>query len=268
MDVSNRKGDNVAGARIDADTRILIIGAGVVGAALADDLTRHGMTSVTVVDQGPLYRTGGSSSHAPGFAFQTTGSAVMSELARRTLDKLDGLTLDGQWILNWVGGLELACDGERLQYLRRRHNLLQSWGIPAQLVSPAECGELFPGLDTSGVVGGFHTPTDGVVKAVRAVEWQARRAIANGAKFYGHTEVTGFRIDHGQVTGVDVRPPPPFPATRPKDTSSPPEPTASTPISSSSARGCGGRASESCWDWSSPWFRWNTAPPTPAPFRR
>lgn len=201
----------MASARIDADTRILIIGAGVVGAALADDLTRQGMASVTVVDQGPLYRTGGSSSHAPGFAFQTTGSPVMTELARRTLDKLDGLTLDGQWILKRVGGLELACDEERMEYLHRRHNLAQSWGVPARLVTPEECAELFPGLDASVVLGGLHTPTDGVVKAVRAVEWQARRAISNGAKFYGHTQVTGFRIEGGRVTGVDVRPTPPVP---------------------------------------------------------
>ena len=201
----------MADARIDADTRILIIGAGVVGAALADDLTRQGMRSVTVVDQGPLYQTGGSSSHAPGFAFQNTGSPVMSELARRTLDKLDGLTLDGQWILKRVGGLELACDEERLQYLHRRHNLAQAWGVPARMVSPEECNELFPGLDAATVRGGLHTPTDGVVKAVRAVEWQARRAISNGARFFGHTQVTGFRTEGGRVTGVDVRPTPPVP---------------------------------------------------------
>ncbi|MFP3463789.1 FAD-dependent oxidoreductase [Arthrobacter globiformis] len=201
----------MASARIDADTRILIIGAGVVGAALADDLTQHGMKSVTVVDQGPLYRTGGSSSHAPGFAFQTTGSPVMTELARRTLDKLDGATLDGQWILKRVGGLELACEPERLEYLHRRHNLARSWDVPARMVSADECGKLFPGLDTTAVLGGLHTPTDGVVKAVRAVEWQARRAIENGARFYGHTAVTGFRTDRGRVTGVDVRPTPPVP---------------------------------------------------------
>ncbi|WP_423182660.1 FAD-dependent oxidoreductase [Arthrobacter sp. NyZ413] len=201
----------MATTRLDADTRILIIGAGVVGAALADDLTRHGMRSVTVVDRGPLYKTGGSSSHAPGFAFQTTGSPVMSELARRTLDKLDDLDLDGEWILKRVGGLELACDEERMEYLHRRHNLAQSWGIPSRIVSPAECAELFPALDASSVVGGFHTPTDGVVKAVRAVEWQARRAISNGAVFYGHTEVTGFRTEAGRVSGVEVRSTPPVP---------------------------------------------------------
>ena len=54
--------------------RVVIIGAGVVGSALADELTERGWTDVTVVDQGQLYAPGGSSSHAPGLAFQTNPS--------------------------------------------------------------------------------------------------------------------------------------------------------------------------------------------------
>ena len=43
-----------------AGPRVVIIGAGVVGAALADELSARGWTEVTVVDQGPLPATGGS----------------------------------------------------------------------------------------------------------------------------------------------------------------------------------------------------------------
>ena len=49
-----------------AQRRIVIIGAGVVGAALADELVLRGQPEITVVDKGPLFATGGSSSHAPG----------------------------------------------------------------------------------------------------------------------------------------------------------------------------------------------------------
>ncbi|MET7329922.1 FAD-dependent oxidoreductase [Nonomuraea sp. NPDC005650] len=45
--------------------RLVIVGAGIVGCALADELTERGWTDVTVVDQGPLFAVGGSSSHAP-----------------------------------------------------------------------------------------------------------------------------------------------------------------------------------------------------------
>ena len=37
-----------------AAQRVVIIGAGVVGANLADELTARGWDRITVVDQGPL----------------------------------------------------------------------------------------------------------------------------------------------------------------------------------------------------------------------
>ena len=59
--------------RMDA-RRIVIVGSGVVGAALADELAARGATDVTVVDKGPLFVTGGSSSHAPGLVSRTSPS--------------------------------------------------------------------------------------------------------------------------------------------------------------------------------------------------
>ncbi len=38
--------------------RVVVIGAGIVGANLADELTARGWDRVTVVDQGPLPLTG------------------------------------------------------------------------------------------------------------------------------------------------------------------------------------------------------------------
>ena len=46
--------------------RIVIIGAGIVGTNLADELVTRGWNNITVLDQGPLNMPGGSTSHAPG----------------------------------------------------------------------------------------------------------------------------------------------------------------------------------------------------------
>lgn len=196
-----------------AKPRVAIIGLGVVGAALADELTLRGITSVTVLEQGPLYSTGGSSSHAPGFVYQTTPDRTMTRLAMRTLDKLDGVSLNGQWLLKRVGGLEIATTPERLEDLKRRHGLATSWGPPSQLISPEECGRLWPGLDTGLVLGGYLTPTDGIVKSVAAVQWQAERAIDRGARVLDHTRVVGVAREGDRVTGVDVVPVPAVDAT-------------------------------------------------------
>ncbi|NUK13547.1 FAD-binding oxidoreductase, partial [Streptomyces lunaelactis] len=97
-----------------AGPRVVIIGAGVVGAALADELSFAGWSDITVVDQGPLPATGGSSSHAPGLVFQTNSSKTMTELARYTVEKLCSLDVDGQPCFLQVGGLEVATTPERL----------------------------------------------------------------------------------------------------------------------------------------------------------
>ncbi len=88
--------------------RFVVIGAGVVGAAVADELTARGATDVTVLDKGPLYATGGSSSHAPGLISRTSPSKMMQELADYTLDKFAELELDGAPAMLPVGTLEVA----------------------------------------------------------------------------------------------------------------------------------------------------------------
>lgn len=185
--------------------RVVIVGLGVVGAAVADELVQRGWRDITVVEQGPLFETGGSSSHAPGFVFQTSANRAMTQLAQRTLDKLEGLSVNGEWISKRVGGIELATTEERLRELHRRQGFAQSWGVPAELISPDRIAALWPGLDTGSLLGGMHTPTDAVVKGVRAVEFQARRAEAGGARLLPWTRVSAVHTAGSKVTGVQIR---------------------------------------------------------------
>ena len=54
--------------------RTAVIGAGVVGAAIVDELSARGWRDLNVVDQGDLPATGGSTSHGPGPVFRTHSS--------------------------------------------------------------------------------------------------------------------------------------------------------------------------------------------------
>ncbi len=182
--------------------RVVIIGAGIVGCALVDELTERGWTDVTVLEQGPLFAAGGSTSHAPGLVFQTNGSKTMAEFARYTVEKYSGLTLDGQWCFRQVGGLEVALTPERLSELQRRHGFATSWGIAGRLLDPEETVRAWPLLDPDVVLGGYLVPTDGLAKAVRASEAQARRAIERGATVLGGQTVTSIRTEHGHVAAV------------------------------------------------------------------
>ncbi|WP_103350872.1 FAD-dependent oxidoreductase [Amycolatopsis sp. CA-128772] len=177
--------------------KVVIIGAGIVGANLADELTARGWTDVTVLDRGPLPRTGGSTSHAPGLVFQTNPSKAMTDFARYTVEKL--LSLD---CFLQVGGMEVATTPARWEDLKRKHGWATSWGVPGRLIDAAECVERWPLLDGSRIFGALHVPTDGLARAVKAVEVLAARAGSRGARFIGSTKVTDVLTDRGRVTGV------------------------------------------------------------------
>ncbi|GLY94150.1 FAD-dependent oxidoreductase [Actinoplanes sp. NBRC 103695] len=176
--------------------KVVIIGAGIVGCALADELTLRGLTDVTVLEQGPLFATGGSSSHAPGLVFQTNPSRTMSRLAQYTVDKYVELGCFDQ-----VGSLEVATTPARLAELHRRHGFARSWGISSGLLGPDECRSLYPLLGDS-VLGGLHVPGDGLARAVPAGEAQALRAQSRGAVFRPFEKVVEIVVDGGRVTGV------------------------------------------------------------------
>ncbi|GAA1865137.1 FAD-dependent oxidoreductase [Pseudonocardia ailaonensis] len=178
--------------------RVVVIGSGVVGAAVADELTERGWTDVTVLDRGPLSLPGGSSSHAPGLVFQANPSRTMGRFARYTVEKLT--SLDG--CFTQVGGLEVATTPERTAELWRRHGFLSSIGVESAIIGPEECAALHPLLPASHVLAGLHIPTDGLAKAPRAVEAQAQRAISRGARFLGSQQVVEILRSGSRVTGV------------------------------------------------------------------
>ncbi|MFI6926810.1 FAD-dependent oxidoreductase [Nonomuraea spiralis] len=179
--------------------RVVIIGAGIVGCAVADELTERGWTDVTVVDRGPLFAAGGSSSHAPGLVFQTNPSKTMTEFAAYTVRKYTGL---GERCFRQVGGLEVATTPERWTDLHRKLGWAQSWGVEARLLDTGQCAELWPMLDRGRVLGGLYVPSDGLAGAVACGETQAARATGRGARFLGGHTVTGIEQKGGRVTGV------------------------------------------------------------------
>src|ERR1700761_7267389 len=114
--------------------RVVIIGGGVVGAALVDELTGRGWSDVTLVDQGDLPAPGGSTTHAPGLVFQANSSKTMTEFARYTVEKLGSLEVDGEPSFLPVGGLEVAATPERVAELHRRHGWLTAWGVESYVL--------------------------------------------------------------------------------------------------------------------------------------
>lgn len=55
--------------KLPRQAQAVIIGAGIVARSAAYHLTKLGWRNVVELDQGPLFNTGGSTSHSPGLVF-------------------------------------------------------------------------------------------------------------------------------------------------------------------------------------------------------
>ena len=71
--------------------RVVIVGAGIVGASIADELMARGISDLTVLDRGPLFASGGSTFHAPGLVSRTSVSRMMARFAIETVESMSSL---------------------------------------------------------------------------------------------------------------------------------------------------------------------------------
>lgn len=182
--------------------KIVIIGAGIVGCSLADELTERGETDVTVIEQGPMPAPGGSTSHAPGLVQKVTANKTLALMADQTINKLLSVQHEEGPGFYQVGSLEVATTQERLTELHRRVSWLKSYGFEAEVVSPERAAQLHPVLDPTKILGAIYCPTDGLAKAVRAVQGLQRIAESRGAVFKDRHEVIAIESENGKVTGV------------------------------------------------------------------
>ena len=182
--------------------QIVVIGAGIVGCFAAYHLTRLGWREVLVVDQGPLFRTGGSTSHAPGLVFENNAARTTCHFAMAAVDLYRELRLDGEPVYKEVGSLEVATTQERWADLTRKAGLAKSWGLEAHLIGRDEIHRLVPTMRTDHLYGAIHVPRDGVLRGVDAAEAVARTAAARGARFEGLARVTQIEVTGGRVRAV------------------------------------------------------------------
>src|ERR671932_987042 len=147
-----------------ATARVVVIGAGIVGNSLVHHLARLGRRDILQIDKGPLPNPGGSTGHASNFIFTVDHSREMTALTLDSVRQYQELD-----VFTRSGGIEVARTEERMEELRRRMASAKAWGVePVSLLTPAEVKELVPFIDESVIIGGFYTPSVGVVDSLRA----------------------------------------------------------------------------------------------------
>ena len=150
----------MAGPRATAD--VLVVGAGVVGLAIALELRARGAEVVV------LERTGvaeGQSAIQPGGIRLQWGTTVNCRLATESLAwwRTAEERLESPVPLAFAScGYVFVAHSERaLERLEANVRVQNAAGVPSRIVSPAETGELVPGLATATIVGASYCADDG-----------------------------------------------------------------------------------------------------------
>ena len=186
--------------------RIIVVGAGIVGASIAYHLSRRKDVAVTVLER--TEPCAGASGHS--FAWLNSfGKDPVSyhHFNRRSMDIWDrfarrlGMDLD----LHWGGELRWESMPERVEALRQRIVQLQAWGYPIRIISSDELRELEPGLSPGSVTTASFSEIDGRVDPFKVIEACLQRACEAGAVVHTHTPVVElYRNGRGRIETVNT----------------------------------------------------------------
>jgi glycine cleavage system aminomethyltransferase T/glycine/D-amino acid oxidase-like deaminating enzyme len=186
---------------LPAKAKVVVIGAGIVGNSVAYHLARLGWRDMVQIDKGPLPNPGGSTGHASNFIFPVDHTREMALLTFDSVKQYKEMDVFTQ-----CGGIEVARTEERMQELHRRMSSAKSWGIDGcAILTPEECVEKVPYMDPSVIIGGFWTPTVGVVDSLRAGTIMREKAQEMGAlQSLPETEVLDILTEDGVIKGVET----------------------------------------------------------------
>jgi glycine/D-amino acid oxidase-like deaminating enzyme len=184
--------------------RVVIIGGGVGGTSIAYHLAERGWTDIVLVDRAEL--TSGSTFHSAGLVGQLRGTVTLTRMMMYSAELYRRLAAETGVDPSWheVGSIRLASSTARMEELERQAGWAKTFGLPMDLISPAEAQARFPLMSTEGVLGGVWLPTDGWLDPSGLAQALAAGARARGASIRTGTRVVAIGTDRGRVTGVTV----------------------------------------------------------------
>jgi glycine/D-amino acid oxidase-like deaminating enzyme len=184
---------------------VIVVGAGIVGAACADEFTQHGMRTA-IVERDLV--GGGATAAGMGHIVVTDDSEAQFALTRYSQQLWQTLRpeLPAEVEYEPVGTIWVAADDEEMAEVLRKHEFYGQRDVPTKVLDPKALKIAEPNL-RDRLAGGLLVAEDAVLYPPCAARFLLERAQNHGAEFRGGASVVQMRqgrivlSDGGQMNG-------------------------------------------------------------------
>ena len=183
---------------------IVVIGAGIMGASIAFQLTKNSDRKVIIVDERPP--VGGASGRTFGQIRQHYSNELMVRMAIRGFEVLNNWPAEvGFGDPGYVRlGYMLIVVSAQVEACRRNIELGRGLGVDTRFAGPDELKEIEPLLETDGLAGGAYEPNGGYIDVTRMVLSWLGAGQSQGLELLSGMRVNAISTAAGHVSGIET----------------------------------------------------------------
>lgn len=184
------------------NSKVVIIGGGVIGCSIAYHLTKLGMKDIALLERKSL--TCGTTWAAAGLVIEMRGTRELTRMMGYGLDLYSRLEIETGQATGFTktGSLLISTNWEREREYKRILSQSRTFGVEMERINTDELSRLWPIMNTDDIIAAYYSPNDALVNPVDTAMALSIGARKQGAGIFEETEVFDFDIQNGQIRGV------------------------------------------------------------------
>ncbi|MEW6265707.1 MAG: FAD-dependent oxidoreductase [Thermodesulfobacteriota bacterium] len=185
-------------------TRVVIIGGGIVGCSVAYHLTKQGWKDVILLERKAL--TCGTTWAAAGLVGQLRATSALTKLATYGTMLYARLEEETEQATGYhvSGSVMVARTRDRQHEYDRAMARAKALGIQMERIDFEEAKRLWPLMRTDDLAAAYYFPKDGQTNPVDTTQALAKGARMGGARIFEGIKVTGIKVRNKAVRGVQT----------------------------------------------------------------
>ena len=187
---------------LPTEAEVIIIGGGIVGCSVAYHLAKKGVKDIVLLERKQL--TCGTTWHAAGLVSMLWPTPTLTNLAKYCHELYNSLESETGQATGYkrIGSVSLARNSERLEELQRNSSMAKVFGVESKMINNRELEDLYPGINTEGVIGSLYIQKDGQTNPIDTTMALAKGARDSGVQIIENSKVEDIILDGKKAVGV------------------------------------------------------------------